>query len=124
MLNLTSRLAIKVMNLPEWEVDWSDRSPQRSLDSLTLTDFLPTEDDAGELKKRAIIYVMKLLVDEFPNLADLKAFTTSDNIPTEVLKCEVVPMVVLFKDEKYIADTIDILTRLMEDAHLTGNPQV
>lgn len=125
MLNLTSRLAIRIRNLPPWEFDWCDRTPQRHKESLTLFDFMPSEEDAGELHRRAVQYVMKFLVNEFPNLKDLKAFT-EDAIPFDdgLPKCEVAPMKVLFKDEKYIADTIDILTRLMEDAKLTGNPQV
>ena len=33
-------------------------------------------------------------------------------------------MMVLLKDKMYIADTIDILAQLTEDADLNGDPQV
>jgi hypothetical protein len=89
-----------------------------------LIDYLPTEEDARELHSRALSYMMKFLVDEFPDLNDLKEFTDNSEVLKDAYKSEVAPMVVLFKDEKYIADTIDILTRLMEDAKLNGNPQV
>ena len=35
MLNLTTRLAVNIRYLPDWEVDWSDTCPQRSRESLT-----------------------------------------------------------------------------------------
>ncbi len=44
--------------------------------------------------------------------------------PHPVKQVQVAPMKILFKDEKYKADTIDILSRLCQDASLTGNPQV
>ena len=124
MLNLTTRLAIKITNFPPWEFDWNDHAPQRHIDSLTVCDFLPTEEDAGELHKRAVKYIMKFLVAEFSDLKDLEVFVQDDVAVGEVSKSEVVPMKVLFKDEKYIADTIDILAKLMDDAKLTGDPQV
>ena len=46
MLNLTSRLAIKIKYLPDYEFDWSDTSPQRPQTSLRVEDFLPNENDA------------------------------------------------------------------------------
>ena len=73
MLNLTARLAVKIQNLPNWDVDWSDTRPQRSSQSLTISDFLPSEDDAEQLRKRAHHYIMKFLVTEFSSeLSDLK----------------------------------------------------
>ena len=39
-------------------------------------------------------------------------------------KSEIVPMEVLFKDEKYVAETVDILSILMKDADLNGENQV
>ena len=35
---------------------------------------------------------------------------------------KVVPQKVLFKDEKYIQETIEILSQLIDDADLKGNP--
>ena len=101
MLNITSRIAVRIKHLPEW----------RSLDSLTLADFLPSEEDGEVLKKRAVTYVRQFLVNEFASLAHLKQF-----IPEEVQHNKdpdtVVPMKVLFKDEKYTAETIDILSQI------------
>ena len=39
MLNVTARLAVKVQNLPDWEVDWDDITPQCSRSSLTCDNF-------------------------------------------------------------------------------------
>ena len=74
MLNITSRLAIRLRYLPEWEFDWSDMHPQRSKESLNLSDFLPDEHDAAELKTRAIQYIMRFLVQEFSELHVLGQF--------------------------------------------------
>ncbi len=124
MLNITSRIAVRIKNLPDWPFEWSDTTPQRSIESLTPSDFLPSEDDAKELKTRAVRYMVRFLVKEFSSLADLRGF-----IPEETHHpkhpSEVVPMKVLFKDEKYTAETIDILAQLAVDADLTdGAPQV
>ena len=62
MLNLTSRLAIKLRYLPDWEFDWSDNTPQRSRDSLTLEEFLPDNEDAATFMQRAVDYTMRFLV--------------------------------------------------------------
>ena len=115
MLNLTSRLAIEIKNLPNWTFDWSDAQPQRSRQSLTISDFLPTEDDAQQLKERATQYMMQFLVTEFKSLADLKKFVPSQQTPHPTKKSVVVPMKTIFKDEKYKSETIDILTQLMTD---------
>ena len=40
-----------------------------------------------------------------------------------VAKSEVVPMEVVFKDKKYIAETTDILSQLIEHAHLSEQAQ-
>ena len=65
MLNLISRLAIKLRYLPDWEFDWSDNTPQRSRDSLTLGEFLPDLEDAAEFMQRAVDYTMRFLVRVF-----------------------------------------------------------
>ncbi len=124
MLNITARLAVRLRHLPDWEFDWSDRSPQRCRQSLGISDILPSDDDAAQLHENAIKYMMNFLVREFRGLSGLR-----EHIPEEVPlhpveKTVVVPMKVLFKDEKYTSETIDILTQLMEDAALTGDSQV
>ena len=45
VMNLTSRLAIRLRHFPDWVFDWQDMQPQRSRDTLTFSDFLPCEDE-------------------------------------------------------------------------------
>lgn len=124
MLNLTARLAVQIQNLPDWEIDWNDTTPQRDPSTLTITDILPNEGDGQELKKRAVQYVMQFLVTEFSCLNHLKWFLPDKESPHCVNKSNVVPMKILFKDEKYKAETVDILSRLVVDAQLSGKPEV
>lgn len=124
MMNITSRLAIRLQHLPDRQFNWSDMQPQRSRESLTISDFLPTEEDAEELKLRAMHYIMHFLVHEFKELQGLKEFLPQQTTIHPIKKTEVVPMKVLFKDEKYTSETIDILTKLMEDGNIKGTSQV
>lgn len=124
MLNLTSRIAVQIQNLPDWEVDWTDNKPQKLRSSLTCSDFLPDESDAAALHKHAEQYVMEVLVTEFSSLHDLQPYLPPRECLHPVKKSAIVPMKILFKDEKYKAQTIEILSDLMRDADLTGNPQV
>ena len=115
MMNVTARLAIRMRFLPDFPFEWSDTQPQRSRQSLTVDDFFPSKDDAQE---RAIHYIMGFLVE---NISDLAEFVPLLHPPQ---KSEVVPMKILFKDEKLKTDTIDILSQLMGDANLDGSAQV
>ena len=124
MLNITARLAVRLENLPDFQFDWNDTTPQRSRQSLTVADILPSEEDALQLQQRAVDFMMRFLVKELHALAGLKKHLPPKLMLHPVHKSEVVPMRVLFKDEKYIAETIDILSQLMEDACLTGTCQV
>ena len=112
MLNLTSRMAVEIQNLPHWEVDWSDNKPQKIRSSLTCSDFLPDEVDATELQKRAVLLVMGILTTEFTSLGDLQKLVPQIESPNPVRKSVVVPMQALFKDEKYKAETIVFLVFL------------
>ena len=47
-MNLTSRLAVQIKHLPDWEFKWADAKPLRSRESLDIADILPTEHDFGE----------------------------------------------------------------------------
>lgn len=124
MMNITSRLAIRLRYLPQGPIDWSSTEPQRSRESLTISDFLPSEDDATELKKRETDYIMRFLVQEFKELEKLKKFAPEPQPLHCVQKTEAVPMKALFKDEKYISETIDVLSTLMEDGGFSGSSQV
>lgn len=53
MMSPTSRLAVCIRYLPDWEFDWTDKKLQRIRESLNITDFLPTEQDFEELKKKS-----------------------------------------------------------------------
>ena len=124
MLNITSRLAVRLRYFPDWDFDWSDNKPQQKRQSLELTDFLPDEDDGLQIHTRAVEYTMRFLVNEFTSLEDLRKYTPDHQQQYPVMKTEVVPQKVLFKDEKYIQETIDILSQLIDDANLNGDPQV
>ena len=124
MLNLTARITVQMQNLPDWDVDWTDSRPQKNWSTLTCSDFLPDETDASELHKRAILYMMEVLVTEFNSLSDLKDLVPPRQSPHPIKKSLVVPMKVLFRDEKCKSETIEILSDLMKDATLTGDPQV
>ena len=56
---------IIIRYLPDWEFDWSDTTPQKSRNSLTV---LLDESDAAETHKRAVCYIMKLMVTAFKTL--------------------------------------------------------
>jgi len=71
MLNTTTRLAIGVNHLPPWEFDWDDTCPQKSRQSITLSELLPNAEDGRQLYNRAVAYTMRLLVEAFPSLDKL-----------------------------------------------------
>lgn len=124
MLNLTARLAVRVENLPDWDVDWSDSTPQRPRSSLSVEDFIPSKEDADALHAAAVQYMMEFLVAEFDSLHHLKSLVPCRQSPHPAIKATVAPMPILFKDEKYTAATVEIIRELMADAKLTGDSQV
>ena len=92
MMNLTSRLAVRIKYLPDYEFDWTDKKPQRSRESLTISDFLPSEHEFGELKTRAVNYITGFLVQEYKPLQHLCKFVPK-RIPVHPpSKSEFVPM--------------------------------
>ena len=123
-MNVTSRLAVKIRHLPDFQFSWSDTTPQRSRDSITIEDILPSQNDSRVLKEHAVQFMMGFLVEAFGDLNDLKKFVPEVPPLHPVQKSEIVPMKLLFKDEKYKSETIDILTQLYSDADLTGDHQV
>ena len=124
MLNVTARLAVKIEHLPDWDVDWDDHQPQRPRSSLSYDDFLPSKGDAEAFNKAAIQYLMEFLVVEFKCLHHLKSLVPGRQSPHPVSSPTVAPMPILFRDEKYTAETVEILRDLMVDAKLSGNAQV
>ena len=81
---------------------------------LTLDDIFPNVEDGRILFERAVQYTAQILVEEFPTFSD----------PFAVHKSIVVPMKVLFKDEKYTDENIQILQEYSRECNLTGSPQV
>ena len=121
MKNTTTRIAVEIKNLPDFEFDWSDCTSQRSIQSLTEEDILPNESDGVILYNRMVSYVKKFLVAQFDTLKHLrKGDGPTDCVPKSV----VIPMKLLFRDEKYTDENIMILHQLINDAKLTGYPQV
>ena len=123
MMNVTSRLAIRFRHLPDWDCNWYDMKPQRSRESLSISDFLPSEEDAAELEKRATQFLV-FFDRRVGSIGRLKKICSEQEQLHPPTKTEVAPMKVLFKDEKYTSETIDILTKLVEDAKLKGTCQV
>ena len=67
---------------------------------------------------------LEILVAEFTLLGHLQQKVPKRKSPHDTQKSVVVPMKMLFKDEKSKSETIDILSELCKDAVLTGTPQV
>ena len=64
------------------------------------------------------------VVETFPNLKHLCKFIPPGESLHPIAKSEVVPMKILFKDEKCKSETIEILTQLLTDVGLLGDEQV
>ena len=123
MLNMTARFAVEIKNLPHWTIDSTDTTPQRDPASLTISD-LPSAADGQELNKRAVQHIMSFLVEEFSSISYLAALIPPEESPHKTCKSTIVPMRMLFKDEKYKSETTEILDRLVVDAQLSGKPEV
>lgn len=124
-MNVTSRLAIKIRHLPDFDYQWSDSHSQRSRQDVVIDDILPSVEDSRILYQRAVDFTKEFLVTHFTTFSDLNQFIPSKSpFHHPVVKSEVIPMKMLMKDEKYTAETIDILTQILLDADLKGEHQV
>ena len=103
MLNATTRLAVSIRYLPDWEIDWEDCKPQKSRKELRIEDVLPSEADGLVLRQRAVQFIMRLMVTEFKSLANLSQYVPQEQPLYPVMKTQVAPMKLLFRDEKYTA---------------------
>ena len=124
MMNVTTRLAVRIRFLPEFPFDWSDTSPQKSRQSLTIEDYLPNASESHQLEERATRYMMGFLVEAITCLEDLRPFVPAMESLHQPQKSQVIPMKLLFRDEKYKSGTIQILSQLIKDANLSGDPEV
>jgi hypothetical protein len=124
MLNVTARLAVRINNLPDWDVDWDDIKPQCPRSTLQCENFLPSIEDADALHKAAVQYTMEFLVEEFDSLRNMKPLVPPRESSHQPRYPTICPMPILFRDEKYKSETIEIIRQLMEDAALCGTPQV
>lgn len=97
---------------------WDDTTPQCPRSSLSCEHFLPGIDDATALEVSAIQYTMEVLVQEFDCLSDLKHLLPCRKSPHTSKTPTIAPMPILFKDEKYKAETIEIIRQLMKEANL------
>ena len=95
MVNMTSRLAIKIKNVPPGTVNWSDKSPQGSRSSLKAEDIVPNEEDGEVMSKRSCVYIMRFLVGTFKALKHLENLVPKQHTPHPVSKSQVVPMKIL-----------------------------
>lgn len=123
MKNLTARLAVRIDNIPD-DINLEDGQPQGHRQDLTVDDILPSSEDGKVVYERAVRYIMGILVTEFESLSHLKHLVPQEKPPHPVVKSTVVPMRILFKDEKYTDENVDILYKIADDAALTGSPQV
>ena len=81
-------------------MDSEDTKPQKSRRELKLHDILPSEADGEEFHRRAVHFVMQLLVTGFDSLADLRKHVSPEEQAFPPTKTDVAPMRILFQDEK------------------------
>ena len=117
MMNVTTRLAVRIRFLPEVPFDWSDTSSQKSRQSLTIEDYLPNASESYKLEERATHYMMGFLVEAFTCLEDLQPFVPAMESLHEPQKSQVIPMKLLFRDEN-ISETIQILSQSKTQIYL------
>ena len=95
MMNVTTRIAIAVTNLPPFEFNWGDLAPQKPRSCLTVDDLMPSSADGKELFDRACKYVSMFLVEQFDSLKDLQKFLPHNTATGRTNKSVVVPMKML-----------------------------
>ena len=113
-MNVTTRIAVKITNLPpfDFDFDWADTAPQRPASSLVIEDFLPSSSDGKHLHERAVEYVAKFLVRQFSALKGLQKLCVQQTPAGDPQKTTIIPMAVMHRDEKYTEETIRILQDL------------
>ena len=121
MENTTTRLAVLISKLSDFEFSWEDSAPQGYRKKLT-EDLLANKEDGLILYERMVKYVYSFIATEFDDLCDLRPFIDDPNSGPRVQPSVVLPMKILFHDEKYTSENILILQRLAKDAKMSGTP--
>lgn len=65
MENTTTRLAVLISKLPDFEFSWEDSAPQGCCKKLTEEDILANEEDGLILYERMVKYVCSFIANEF-----------------------------------------------------------
>ena len=99
-------------------------SPQGSRSQLTVAGILSDADDSMVLTKQALVFLQHFITSQFDDVHDLQPFLPGTHTPESVEKTEVVPMRLVFRDEKYVTENVAILRDLARDANLTGHHHV
>ena len=123
MENTTTRLAVQISKLPDWEFSWEDTTPRGSCKNLTEEDILANEEDGLVLYELLVKYVCTFIAHGFDDLTELRVLVDPNSAP-RVKPSVVIPMKILFHDEKYADENILILQKLAKDVKMTGIPQV
>ena len=110
--------------MPDWEFSWEDTTPRGSRKNLTEDDILANEEDGLVLYERMVKYVCTFIAHEFDDLTELQVFVDNPNFAPRVKPSVVIPMKILFHDEKYTDENILILQNLAKDVKMTGIPLV
>ena len=67
---------------------------------------------------------MQLLVTEFDSLSNLSRYVPPEKPLFPDTKTNVVPMRLLFRDEKYTSESVEILKKTAKGAGVQGSPHV
>lgn len=104
MENTTTRLAVQIQNHPPFPFSWDDSTPQKSRSELKEEDILPNEDDGHHLHQQMMNVMMEFPVKELKSLSDHQFLPSKQCPPAH--KSVVMPMKLLFWDEKYTDENI------------------
>ena len=98
MINMTTRIAVKITKLPPFEFSWDDVTPQKPPSSLSIDDLLPSAEDGRQLYHRACEYVRQFMIRCLPALKRFKEPEASGQ--SACMRSNIVPMPMLQRDEK------------------------
>ena len=97
--------AFRDFQLPPFPFSWDDNAPQKSCSALKEENILPNKDDGHHLHHQMMNFLMEFFVNELKGLSDPRQFLPSKQHPP-AHKSMVIPMKLLFLDEKYTDENI------------------